>query len=603
MGSKAPSILVVDDNTEFAELLGTLIAEQGLTPILASSGHNALVLARLYAPAAIVVDLLLPDTTGHKLIKELSAKTPAPPIFVITGVFKGQAQLDKVRSLGRVVGWFEKPFDTRVLVEELVRIVDQPVVARGAHQAVGKVTPSFDIDILEPVEAEGIRDAGPGPSVARKLLQTASPADSLEIDVSVELDGADEALALWDVVDGATPVHAPALEGPRGPTRLVVRDDPSASGGVRLPLELDTGDLPPDEEVIGSLEVPVDARTGDLADEPLEAAPRTPVLEPAPIEPPKAPPRAVPEKEALGWLESQLPPPDLSSPGPGSGSLGLGSLTNPFLEKLRASAEPSSFTPDLVKAGLRAKMRAGNLKPATVARLLTAFHIARETGEIAFERGAERKVVYLADGRPVFARSNQDSDRLGAIAKRAFGLTQAQLDRALELARATERMIGDVLLEQRLVDEAQRPELVREQTRAIIRSLLAWSDGRYVIGFNASPEVQRAELDEHPASIVLAGIKDELELDRLRALVPDRMAPMPSPNPPYELWELPLSDSEALILLKSTGARTALELVRELAARIDEQSARATIYGLLILGVLVAGRPSAPVKHRPRAPA
>jgi hypothetical protein len=145
-----------------------------------------------------------------------------------------------------------------------------------------------------------------------------------------------------------------------------------------------------------------------------------------------------------------------------------------------------------------------------------------------------------------------------------------------------------------MIEQSRRPDLVREQTRAIIKSLFTWTEGRYVIGFNTTGEIVRAELEDHPASLVVLAIRDQFDVDRLRALVPDKMSPMPSPNPPYELHELPMGDAEALLLLRATGARNVAALLGELGPRLDEHDARAFIYALLLLGILVAGRGGGP---------
>lgn len=505
MSAKAPAVLVVDDNAEFADLLGTLLAEQGLVPVLAHTGANALILAKLYNPAALVIDLLLPDMTGHKLLQAL-ARPGGPPVCVMTGVFKGHTQLERVRSIAPIAGWFEKPFDTRVLVEQLVRLTGLSVVGRVEHQKVGRVTETFDIRILDPIEAEGISDDGPAAPV---FGLTPTPEVEIEIEVGGEAQDAD-ALALWDVVEAATPSR-PTVRGPPPPE--AARPAPPAST------------LPPPRP---------------------DSAPRP------------------------DWL---------------------GGSTNPFQEALKAGfGAERSASALAASAGLRAKMRSGPLRPATVARLLTAFHVSRETGEIAFERGSERKVVYVSGGRPVYARSNQDSERFGAIARRVFGLTEEHIELALKIARAQDRMIGEVLIELGMIDERHRLGVVREQTRSIIRSLLTWTDGRYVIGFNVLDQIERAELEEHPASIVISGIRDLLDTEHLRTLVPDRMRPMPSSNPPYELFELPVGDEEALLLLRSTGARPVSLLVAELGPRLGEHGVRALIYAFLLLGILVAGR-------------
>jgi DNA-binding response OmpR family regulator len=540
MGGKAPAILIVDDNVEFADLLGTLFAEQGLVPVLAHTAHNAQVLAKLYAPAAVILDLLLPDMTGHKLLGQLASRG-GPQVFVITGVFKGQTQMDKVRAVAPIAGWYEKPFDTRLLVEQVVRVIGNKVVQRDEHKKVGQVTPDFDINILDPLENEGIR--------AR--AGDAGKKDELEIEVDV-----DNAFVEWEGEE--TPLRSIdelSAVGEAMPAEPVKR-----SASIEIPLE----ELAPPKRG-ESVEIVLDDILGGA----------TPLAEKHPSVQAPGP------KTPAGGFDLKNPPPRFPPPmRPPSG---------PAAPAQAKPAVPASGTTDLVK-GLRAKMRSGALKPTTVARLLTAFHISQETGEIAFERGTERKVVYLHEGKPVYARSNQDSDRLGAIARKAFGLTQQQIEKALEIARATDRMIGEVLIEQKMIDQAKRPDLVREQTRAIIRSLLTWHEGRYVIGFNAGPELERAALKEHPASLVLSAIREQLPVEKLRQLLPDRMHPMPAPNPPFELHELPMGDSEALLLLRATGKRSVRRLVHDIAQRLDEQAARAHIFALLALGVLV-GRP------------
>lgn len=487
MAPKSQPILIADDNVELASLLGTLFSEQGLTPILAHTAANAVTLYKVYRPEVVIVDLLLPDMTGHKLLAALKQQG-ATNFFVITGVFKGQGQMERVRAIAPLAGWFEKPFDARVLVEQALKIVGQKMVARDAHLKIESVTADLDIQILDPVELEpeGIR----APTMH---TDKTAPAD-LDIQVDVDLD--ESAMAMLETV-GTT----------------------------------------------SEVEIEVDLYKRARTETPIAAT------------------RDLPKRPAVPLARS---------------SSGVTSELSPTAAQLRS--------------GLRAKLRTGPLRSATVPRLLTAFHISHETGEIAFERNGERKVIYFAEGRPVYARSNQDGDRIGAIARKTFGLTKESVEQALQYARQTDRMLAEVLIEARLIPESAKLELLREQTRIIIRSLLTWSEGRYVIGFNVHPDIMRVELHDHPAALVVHGIRELFDLEKLRRLVPDRMRPMPSPNAPYELCELPMQDAEAMLLLRSTGARTVRTLLDERMPALDEHDARAHLYGLLVLGILFSGR-------------
>jgi CheY-like chemotaxis protein len=500
---KAPPVLIVDDNVEFASLLGTLFAEQSLVPILAHSATNAITLFKVYNPQAVVIDLLLPDMTGHKLISALK-QLGKPKVFVITGVFKGQSQMERVRSLTEVSGWYEKPFDTRLLVEQVMASLGgtAAVKQRAEHIEVEHVTSDFDINILEPVD-DGISVGTP---------------DLKDSDVDIDID-----------------IEVPLDESSMAMLETVSKDDE-----LNIELEDITTELQQDGGI--ELEIPVSSPS------PRTRTPSLPRLEPI------TPPRVAAPRSQSGFSHEGSP------------------------------------TPQQMKAGLRAKMRTGPLRGATVPRLLTAFHLSQETGEIVFEQQGVRKVIFFAEGRPVYARSNQDSDRLGAIAKKEYGLSSAQIQSALEVARRTDRMLGEVLIEHGLVPQTSHHDLLREQTRVIIRSLLTWSEGRYVIGFHVANGVRHAKLEDHPAALVMQGVRELFDLEKLRRLVPDKMRPMPSPSSPFELHELPIPDAAAMLLLRSTGARTVRAMLEEIAPRLSEHDARAHIYSLLMLGVLFSGR-------------
>jgi hypothetical protein len=90
-----------------------------------------------------------------------------------------------------------------------------------------------------------------------------------------------------------------------------------------------------------------------------------------------------------------------------------------------------------------------------------------------------------------------------------------------------------------------------------------------------------------PAALILEGVRDLFELERLRALVPSTLRPTPSPSSPFPLHALPLTDQEAPVLLRATGARSVEAIVREMSSRAGERETLAVIYSLLTLGVLV----------------
>jgi CheY-like chemotaxis protein len=80
------SVLVVDDDPEFRELAGRLLAACGLTVLgEADSVAAALAAAARLEPSAILLDVELPDGDGIALARELSA-LPWRPRIVLTSI-------------------------------------------------------------------------------------------------------------------------------------------------------------------------------------------------------------------------------------------------------------------------------------------------------------------------------------------------------------------------------------------------------------------------------------------------------------------------------------------------------------------------------------
>lgn len=80
-----PRILLVEDSHSQALRFQLELARQGLTVEVASTGDHALAALRASAPAAIILDIDLPDTTGYQLcrmIKENPTTTHIPVVML-----------------------------------------------------------------------------------------------------------------------------------------------------------------------------------------------------------------------------------------------------------------------------------------------------------------------------------------------------------------------------------------------------------------------------------------------------------------------------------------------------------------------------------------
>lgn len=80
-----PTLLVVDDDVTFAQVLARSLGKRGYDTCVAHDIAGALALAQTRAPAYAVVDLKLADSSGLALIEQLVAAVPGIHIVMLTG--------------------------------------------------------------------------------------------------------------------------------------------------------------------------------------------------------------------------------------------------------------------------------------------------------------------------------------------------------------------------------------------------------------------------------------------------------------------------------------------------------------------------------------
>jgi CheY-like chemotaxis protein/signal transduction histidine kinase len=80
------TVLIVEDDINFARILLDLAHEKGFKGLVATMGNMALALAHKYSPAAITLDIRLPDRDGWTVLDRLKhdAKTRHIPVHIIT---------------------------------------------------------------------------------------------------------------------------------------------------------------------------------------------------------------------------------------------------------------------------------------------------------------------------------------------------------------------------------------------------------------------------------------------------------------------------------------------------------------------------------------
>lgn len=166
-GRNGGGVLVVDDDPAFRAFVCTTLAGAGYAAREADTGLEGISLARLVRPDLVLLDVKLPDVSGHEVCMQLrDSLGERLPIVLLSGV--------KTDDLDRVAGlllgaddYLVKPFDPGELLARIRR------VALRASTSIGQVEGNPLQDKLTPRERQVLEMLSDGLSqneIAKELV-------------------------------------------------------------------------------------------------------------------------------------------------------------------------------------------------------------------------------------------------------------------------------------------------------------------------------------------------------------------------------------------------------------------------------------------------
>ncbi|HVE97657.1 MAG TPA: response regulator [Mycobacteriales bacterium] len=117
----APTVLVVEDDPSVRGLLKTLLTAEGYDVQVASDGIAGLVKASSVRPSLMLLDLMMPDLGGVRVLEELSHDPVLAgiPVVVVTGKLEAVPALRDALGADNV---FTKPFGVTELLDRVASI-------------------------------------------------------------------------------------------------------------------------------------------------------------------------------------------------------------------------------------------------------------------------------------------------------------------------------------------------------------------------------------------------------------------------------------------------------------------------------------------------
>jgi DNA-binding response OmpR family regulator len=121
----ATRILVVEDDPSVRGLLHTLLSAEGYDVATASDGLAGLVKAAATKPALMLLDLMMPDLGGVRVLEEIrdDPELSETPVIVVTG------KIDAVPGMRDLLGEdhvFVKPFAVAELLARVAAVTGGP---------------------------------------------------------------------------------------------------------------------------------------------------------------------------------------------------------------------------------------------------------------------------------------------------------------------------------------------------------------------------------------------------------------------------------------------------------------------------------------------
>jgi CheY-like chemotaxis protein/HAMP domain-containing protein len=173
------ALLIIEDDPHYARLMSGLARERGFKVLVAMRGIEALALVREYRPAAVSLDLFLPDMLGWTVLSELKRdpSTRHIPVQIVT--------VDEARQHGLSRGAFAfvtKPATTEGLEAALTRIKDY-TTPRRKHLLVVEDDPGEQTSILALLGGEDIDSTTVGTGAAALAALRESSYDCIVLDL------------------------------------------------------------------------------------------------------------------------------------------------------------------------------------------------------------------------------------------------------------------------------------------------------------------------------------------------------------------------------------------------------------------------------------
>lgn len=113
----AERVLLVDDETDFLEIMSERLSARGMEVVTATSTEEALIKLEQDVFDAIILDFQMPGLDGFAALKAIKAKKPESQVILLTGFATIEKGVEAMRM--GAFDFLEKPTDLEALADKV----------------------------------------------------------------------------------------------------------------------------------------------------------------------------------------------------------------------------------------------------------------------------------------------------------------------------------------------------------------------------------------------------------------------------------------------------------------------------------------------------
>jgi hypothetical protein len=164
----------------------------------------------------------------------------------------------------------------------------------------------------------------------------------------------------------------------------------------------------------------------------------------------------------------------------------------------------------------------GNLRTVPLSDLLQLISVSGKTGMLSISKETQKKEIYFKEGNITYAAASGSEDELlGNLLLARRKILKPDLEKALSLQKLTNKRLGTILYEMRVLTKEDVIECLQYQIEEIIYNLFGWNSGEFIFYDGKLPPADQFTTQLGTMNVIMEGSKKIDEWTQIQKTLPD----------------------------------------------------------------------------------